>query len=277
MTPVLDTRLFHPFIRCVGITSKIMQQVVHKAYDYRLLTVLDGNGTVVIDGQAFSSEKGDVYVISPGTGYRVVSGQGQKIIVINFDMTHNFCHIASPVISVNADFFDEQNIIEKNEPKIFSEKVFVRKDVAAEGLNICQILLDAYKQRNSDIDSGYITGLFTQFFCLLLKTEKTHINSTAKKLYKYITESFDAPITLEELGEKFHFHPTYINRLMKKHYGTSVRQLILKCRFEKAVHLLDNTDLSIKEIAQEAGFSNPQYFSLAFFNHFGVYPSSFRK
>ncbi len=279
MHPVLNTERFHPFVRCVGATSKIYQQVLHKAYDYRLLAILDGEGTVYIDEKEYISEKGNIYIISPGTGYRVISGKGQRIVVINFDMTCEHCRISSPVISVGAELFDKEKIIERNTlPPVFSEKVFIRKEMSSECMKLCQMLLDAYRERSIEIDSVYLTGLFTQLFCHLLRTdEQTHINSAAKELYKYITENFHQPITLEELGEKFHFHPTYVNRLLKKHYGTSARQLILKCRFDRAIYLLDHTDMSVKEVAQESGFPNPQYFSLAFFNHFGVYPSSFRK
>ncbi len=279
MLPVLDTERFHPFVRCVGATSKIAQLFLHKAYDHRLLAVLDGEGKVFIDGKEYRSEKGDIYVISPGIGYRVVSGKAQRIVVINFDMTHDHCRINDPVISVNAEIFDNERIIEKNTPtSVFSEKVFVRKEMSGECIKLCQMLLDAYRERSTEIDRVFLTGLFTQLLCRLLQMdEQSHINSAAKELYKYITENFHQSITLEKLGEKFHFHPTYINRLLKKHYGTSARQLILKCRFDRAVYLLDHTDMSVKEVAQEAGFTNPQYFSLAFFNHFGVYPSSFRK
>lgn len=272
-------KFFHPFVRCVGAASALSQLTAHKAYDYRMIAVVKGSGFLETDCGRQEIENGNVFIISPGTAYRLVTDKEQRIIVINFDMTHSHCHISTPVISVFSELFDESKIIEKNCPVSFFDKnVFLIKNASSECIRLCEAVLEAYKSRTVNADDLLITGLFTQLFYLLTKKEKSSAkNSTANGIYRYITENFHQQITLESLSEKFHFHPTYINRLMQKHYKTSVKQLLLKCRFERAVYLLDNTDMTVKEIASISGFSNPQYFSEAFFNRFGYYPTLYRK
>ncbi|MBE6572609.1 MAG: helix-turn-helix domain-containing protein [Ruminococcaceae bacterium] len=276
---MLSPALFHPYVRCVGASSRINQKLPHTAYDHRLIAILEGSGIIEIDGCRISSEKGDFFIITPGTPYRVEAGTGQMIVVINFDMTHAKCDISSPVISVLSDFFEEQKIIEKRDTSSFFEgNYFVAKKPYGETLSLCRTLLDAYKEKADEKDDLYITGLFTQLFYHITKNrDDRHKDGVANDIYRHITENYRLPITLDQLSELFHFHPTYINRLMQKNYGTSVRQLILKCRFERALYLLDNTDMTVKEVAIKAGFSNPAYFSEAFYKKFGFYPSVYRK
>ncbi len=277
--PVLTFDSFHPFIRCVGAASKLRQNTPHMAYDHRMIAVIDGEGIIEVDGREHTALKGDVFVIPPGIAYRVVSGKCQQSIVINFDLTHSHCDMSSPVISVNADMFDREKIIEIYDLSEFlGESGFVKKQASSEALHLCRSVLAAYSERRNELDNVYITSLFTQLFYLISPSNtKLPVNSAAKEIYSYITENYHLPITLLNVAERFHFHPTYVNRLIKKHYGTSVKQLLLKCRFDRAVYLIDNTDMTIKEVANATGFLNPQYFSEAFYTRFGVYPSSFRK
>lgn len=46
-------------------------------------------------------------------------------------------------------------------------------------------------------------------------------------------------------------------------------------RIKKALSLLDRRDLSIAEVAYEAGFSDPKYFSKCFKNEMGLTPSQY--
>ena len=67
-----------PYVRCVGIGTDIYQNEFKKAYDSRMICVLDGAGTVEVDAKKYSVKSGDVFIITPGTKYRVRSKQKQK-------------------------------------------------------------------------------------------------------------------------------------------------------------------------------------------------------
>jgi len=59
--------------------------------------------------------------------------------------------------------------------------------------------------------------------------------------------------------------------------GYSLNEHIKRQRIEKAIKLLNETDLSINEISDEAGFSYPRYFSSLFKELTGYTPTAFRK
>lgn len=58
--------------------------------------------------------------------------------------------------------------------------------------------------------------------------------------------------------------------------GTNYRQAIDRVRFQKAVRLLDDSTLSIKEIGYELGYSSPGNFCRAFLRMSGLTPTEFR-
>jgi AraC-like DNA-binding protein len=69
-------------------------------------------------------------------------------------------------------------------------------------------------------------------------------------------------------------HRTLKRRLQEE--GTSFRQLATEARREIAVELLGNGQLTMAEIAERLGFSDPSSFSQAFKRWYGVAPSGYR-
>ena len=57
----------------------------------------------------------------------------------------------------------------------------------------------------------------------------------------------------------------------------SISEYIQDFRLEKSKELLENSKLSISEIAYSTGFSSPNYFSTSFKNKFGKTPKEYRK
>ena len=66
-------------------------------------------------------------------------------------------------------------------------------------------------------------------------------------------------------------------RKVKALLGCNVNDYILTVRLHKAKYLLNETEMSIAEIADKVGFSSGAYFSTVFKNKFIVTPSEFRE
>ena len=58
--------------------------------------------------------------------------------------------------------------------------------------------------------------------------------------------------------------------------GDSVHKFLINYRMMRAKQLLANSDMSIKEIANQVGFNDNMYFSRAFKKHFGINPTDFK-
>lgn len=66
------------------------------------------------------------------------------------------------------------------------------------------------------------------------------------------------------------------SHLFRQIMGVSPHQYFLKMRLEQAQGYLQDSDLSIAQIAQLTGFEDALYFSRLFKKYFGVAPSSYR-
>ncbi|BDS12086.1 helix-turn-helix domain-containing protein [Aureispira anguillae] len=109
-------------------------------------------------------------------------------------------------------------------------------------------------------------------------------NSTKKELVKrlhlavdYIYAYYAQPIKLEELAQisclsKYHFL-----RSFKQAFGIAPYQFIKRIRMQQAIHLLENSSISIQEIAFTIGIENASSLSRMLFQQTGKYPSSYRK
>ena len=59
--------------------------------------------------------------------------------------------------------------------------------------------------------------------------------------------------------------------------GMNISDYINNYKLESAKMMLEDTDLSVSEIAYKCGFSTPNYFSTSFKNKYGASPASYRK
>ena len=80
----------------------------------------------------------------------------------------------------------------------------------------------------------------------------------------YIDQHYDEKISLEDVAQKLHLSKNYLCNAFKKATGENMSLYINKLRIEKAKRLLVESDGRVKEIFEEAGYSNQQYFSKVF-------------
>ena len=86
----------------------------------------------------------------------------------------------------------------------------------------------------------------------------------------------DPHFDLDTLSRELHLSRSQLGRKVKALTGKSPAIYLRYLRLQKARSLLLNTDLSVKEVAFDTGFSNPAYFSNAYAETFGESPSSTR-
>ncbi len=87
----------------------------------------------------------------------------------------------------------------------------------------------------------------------------------------------DGDITLTECAEEIGCHVNYIWRVMKELREQTFGEYVAEVRVRKAKELLDDTDLSVADIAERLNFTNPQNFIRYFKKHEGVTPGQYRK
>lgn len=93
----------------------------------------------------------------------------------------------------------------------------------------------------------------------------------------YIDENLSDKLSLSELAEKSCMSIPSFSRKFKERMGKTLIQYLNECRIEKAKLLLENKNLSLEQIAEEAGFSNANYLIRVFKKVTGQTVGEYRK
>ncbi|SFL82750.1 two-component system, response regulator YesN [Paenibacillus sp. 1_12] len=96
----------------------------------------------------------------------------------------------------------------------------------------------------------------------------------AKKL---IAELLMEPITLTSIAESVGLSSYYLSRLFREEVGESFNEYVTSLRMDKAIHLLQTTNMKVYEVAEQVGIPSYRYFSVLFRNRTGVAPTDFKK
>ena len=83
--------------------------------------------------------------------------------------------------------------------------------------------------------------------------------------------------TLREAAGMVYVSPQHLSLLFRQQTGLSYSEYLTRLRLDRACRLLENPDLTIREIAELSGFADSDYFSRFFKQNTGVRPGEYRR
>ena len=110
-------------------------------------------------------------------------------------------------------------------------------------------------------------------FCPAWKGTKT----TVERALKMIEQGALDHDSVEQLADRLGIGSRHLSRLFNKHIGASPTQTAKTMRIRKAKQLLNDTRLSMTQIAHEAGFKSVRSFNKIFKNLYGRPPSQIKR
>jgi AraC family transcriptional regulator of arabinose operon len=102
------------------------------------------------------------------------------------------------------------------------------------------------------------------------------LDSRIRKAVAYLEGDPARPFSLGELARHCGLSSSRLSHLFKQQMQVTPRQFSEKLRLDLASQLLANTGLSVREVAFQAGFDDPLYFSRRFALAFGRTPGEAR-
>lgn len=112
---------------------------------------------------------------------------------------------------------------------------------------------------------------------LLQEENNKPINPKIAQIKNYIVKNYHNPITVADISEQLQMNPVYCGALFKKYLNCSIPYYINRIRIQQAITLMENTNLSISEIAYRVGFNDIYYFSKTFKKHKNLSPSDYKR
>ena len=107
-----------------------------------------------------------------------------------------------------------------------------------------------------------------------------HKSSKYQTIYNiadYISDHYAEPITLDGLAGIFYLSKFYLSRSFKEVTGYGVNEYVNILRTKRAKQLLEETSLSISEIAATVGYESITYFEKVFKTYMSISPLKYRK
>lgn len=149
-------------------------------------------------------------------------------------------------------------------------------------INLFQEIVNQVKTERPgyhQICSGLVINLLGQVISTKKNENFRHnpVEAVIQKACMIIRDNPDQNLNIEKLAEELKINYSLFRKAFKKYTGLSPMQYHASLRIKQAIHLLTNTDLSVKEISFNLGFCSVFYFSKLFKEKTGRTPSDFRR
>jgi len=125
-----------------------------------------------------------------------------------------------------------------------------------------------------------LSEIYRKDFEVIRKNQKVHIPSMDEKFLQKVKTVVEKNMSDPEYGvEKFASDMALsrfqLHRKLSALINQSITEFIRTIRLNYAIELLKKRTGTISEIAYDAGFNNPTYFSISFKKQFGISPKEY--
>ena len=104
-----------------------------------------------------------------------------------------------------------------------------------------------------------------------------HTINDIERAAHYFNENYNKPISIEQYAQEHLMSVNWFIHSFKSIMKVPPMQYIVSLRIAAAKGYLENSNMSVAEIANAVGYDNPLYFSRLFRKHTGHSPSQYRK
>lgn len=255
--------------------------LMHEHTFFEVAYVYDGKCKQTICDQELELITGDLIIIPPGIKHMISVFDNSVIIncLIKKSTLHNifFSFLNKPNI-LSAFFLN--NIYSENgnsyvifhtgsDPDIRQRFLYIYWESLNKNMYYDQLMNNTLL-----IIFGLLIRNYEKSTELPTFTQKTDVQRFA--LLQYIQENF-ATVTLEKVAERFHYTPEYTSQLIRKTTGRKFTDILQKIRIEKAQIMLQDTNLSVSNIAHEVGYENTEHFIRIFKKNLHMTPTEYRR
>jgi AraC-like DNA-binding protein len=255
---------------------------VYRANFYSFVFVKNGSGKYTTDDKVFATEPGTIYFTNPGH-YKSFEWHNIDAIYL-ITLSESFLKE-----NVHPNIFDEFPFLlaETVPPRVLQPEMFAEFE---------QLYGQIHKEYLSS--SVYKNRVIGNLFVVLLLKIKEYFWSEYNPIYEgnrssQIVKSFKKTLEqhyrnllkgsetkvfrIQDYAAAQHLHPNYLSNVIKSKTGKSVGAWISDKTIAEARSLLQNSSISIKEIAWQLGFPESTHFSNYFKKHTDLSPILYRK
>lgn len=225
-----------------------------------------GSGTFKINGKVYHLKKDDGFILLKGMHVEYIP---------SIDDPWEYYWVGFSGQNAN-EYLQRSSIIDNH--VINYSKTSEIPNIIIDMCNISKV----YHHPSSD-DILLLSKLHLLLYTISLEFPKpfkcgTNLNHTyIEDAIDFINSNYMKDITVQEIANHVSLSRSYLYKMFIKHLGLSPQSYLINIRMYKSSLLLKETNLSIAEIANKVGYTDPLLFSKIFSKHFSISASKYRK
>ncbi len=238
-----------------------MQRLRHD--DNLLLYCVDGRGSLEAGGHRYAAGSGDLILLPQGLAHHYAASQSEpwSLYWVHFQ------GVSSRVFMEYLGYREGRAVVHAG----------VAPALLASFNSLLAVRRTGYSSRAFINAANQLRHLFTQFAMEANRTRAQHQgNLDLDSIQAYMQDNIHEPLDLDDLAAVAHLSKFHFSSRYKALTGYSPIKHFLHMKIEYACQLLDSTELSVKAIAAELGYSDPLYFSRLFSKTMGMSPRAYR-
>jgi AraC family transcriptional regulator of arabinose operon len=241
----------------------------HKARpEYHLHFILDGQGTVNIHSKEYHLSRGDIFVIPPEV----------EDYVYQADPENPWYYAWISFHGTKAEFFLKQ-------AGFHNKKIVRASNIPPE--EFTTLIYDMLKA--SQLTLANELKRVALLHLILAKLIESHTPTLSPARYDYSSDlyvkhalhyiefHYNRDIQVHDIAEYIGLNRSYFSQIFKEKMKLSPREYLQTYRVQQACILLENTNHSVAEIAQQVGYNDPFTFSKLFKRLTGTCPTQYRQ
>jgi AraC-like DNA-binding protein/mannose-6-phosphate isomerase-like protein (cupin superfamily) len=243
--------------------------------------IYSGNATAVINNQELQLTEGDICIMDSGVVHTLYTSTDNDIIlnaIMDFQYFSNSLLLKLSDSGPIARFlFNALNKTNKHNQYMLFHTL--------EHPLVKELFENAYCEFlepgicSAEAIDNYMQLLFIELVrCYQITMENEYKSSNKNHMTEILLhiEENCVDCTLESVAEKYHFHPNYLSRAIKKATGYTFKSLVSEYRMKLATFYLMNSDMPIHKIALDCGYKNLNFFYKKFYEYYHMSPKNYR-
>lgn len=195
---------------------------------------------------------------------------------INFDVIKSAFH---PIWGEKllADWQKRLNYIFKEHVLVIEKANYQLEKIAYDIDDISVDDVMAYiklKQKTIEFLVTYFEDMYKE---KIITNKDNEEKERVKKAKELIVRNLESPPSVASLAAQLNVTIYKLQQAFKKHTGSTVYEFIKRTKMDKAKSLLESTNMSVMEIANEIGYDNPSKFASTFKKVYFFTPLQYRK
>lgn len=251
---------------------------IHSHKNYELNYIISGWGTRFVGDSIQSFSKGDLVLIGPGLPHcwevkGVAKDKKPECLTIHFQEDidgQQFFH--SPELSSVLNLLKESKAgILFSGKETSKVKDILLKMFDANRLRRFIYLLDIFEIL---VHAENRTNMVLPGFSSITESLET---KNLQRVYEFILSNFSSHVKLDEVAQISHMTKNAFCRFFKRNTGKSLFQYIKEIRIGYACKLLQDSEMTVSEIAFQSGYRNIPHFNSQFKEVCNTTPLHYRK